>query len=171
MRKLIASALLLASVAFATTQEMPPPPPELAKMDALMGAWHGTGTSMFPGMEGTVSSYSKVTKAFNFWYQSDFTDKMAGMETSGRVMVTYDPMAKKWIGVWFNGDGPEAVKMWGTFNGNVLDMTSESFDMMGSKVQARVVHRLLNKTTLDIEISMKMNGEWMQVQHVTYKKK
>ena len=164
--------LTFATLAFsAIGQQVPPPPKELADAAWMVGKWTGTGTSMMQGMEGKVTSSVRVRRVLDSWYEWDMDDNVAGMKSGGRMMFTYDPMAKRWVSVYFNGSGPEAIKSGGHFKGGTLAFESEWSDMMGAKVRFKTVHKMMDKSTMDFELWMDMGKGFEMAMHTAYKRK
>lgn len=171
MKSLVTTAIAACLCVPALAGQMQPSG-DLKKVEWMLGKWTGAGTSMFPGMEGNISCSAHV-KALDggWWYEMNMVDKYPQFESSAKMMLTYDPMAKHWMSVYVNYMGPDAIKSYGQIKGNTLSMTSEETNMEGMKTRFRTDFKMLDSKTMDFTLWMQMGKDWNQVQHATYRRK
>lgn len=118
---------LAASLVFAPAllaQELPKPGPEHARLKELEGNWDAV-MKMGP-METKATAVYKMDLG-GFWLVSDFQGEFAGQKFTGKGLDSYDPAAKKYVGVWFDSMSTRPMVSEGTASpdGKVVTMTGE----------------------------------------------
>ena len=125
----------------AAPMEMPKPPAEIATAaKSKAGRWRCTGTAMGgPDMKtemkftGTMTSKSDLD---GWWIHDSFTGRMgtgkAAMKFKMESFATYDGNAKKWRTVNIMNDGGSMMGWSDGMKDGKMDITSDSYSMMGS---------------------------------------
>ncbi|MBI3462822.1 MAG: DUF1579 domain-containing protein [Planctomycetes bacterium] len=136
-------AVLAASLVFtpAVLAQTPPPPPqpgpEHAKLKEMEGAWDCV--MKMGDMESKATAIYKSDLG-GFWITSEFQGDFGGMKFTGRGLDGYDPMKKKYVGVWVDSMSPGAMVSEGTYDaaGKVLTMTGEGAGQDGKPAKYKM---------------------------------
>ncbi|HEX5051343.1 MAG TPA: DUF1579 family protein [Planctomycetota bacterium] len=109
----LAVALLLVLPTLLAAQETPKPAPKLAKLQPLIGSWHGTGTAqMGPGEPSKWESQSTYAWALgNFFVQEDTVVTFAdmGKPLVMRSYLGWDAENRSYVSVGVDNDGTVGV--------------------------------------------------------------
>jgi len=120
-----ASCLLaLSLVTVSLGQEPPQPGPEHKKLKELEGTWDCI-MKMGPDESKAVATYKMDLGGL--WLTSDFQGEFGGVKFSGKGLDGYDPIRKKYIGLWVDSMSTSPVTTEGTYDkdGKMLTMTGE----------------------------------------------
>jgi hypothetical protein len=117
---LVAVSLAVACVG----QEPPQPGPEHRKLKELEGTWDAV---MKMGSEESKAVATYKMDLGGLWLVSDFQGEVAGQKFSGKGLDGYDPIRKKYIGMWVDSMSTSPVTSEGTYDseGRVLTMIGE----------------------------------------------
>jgi hypothetical protein len=137
------ASLLVASAALAQVT----PGPEHEKFKDLEGTWDATMSMQ--GMESTGTMTWKVDLG-GLWLVSEFKGEFAGMEFSGRGLDSYDPVKKKYVGIWVDSMTTSPMITEGNYDdsGNILTMTGEGPGMDGQPTDYKLTTERKDKDTL-----------------------
>src|SRR6266699_669793 len=102
MRKLglpfvLCAALVVLAGRSALSQGPAKPGPEHEKMKQLEGIWDASVNA--GGMESKGTMIYKMDLG-GLWLVGDFEADMGGMKFKGKGLDSYDPMKKKYVGIW-----------------------------------------------------------------------
>ena len=129
MKKTLAIALLsllaLTAPALAQGPPMPTPGPEHEMLKKDVGTWDAT-VEMFtaPGAPPAVSKGTEtVTMLGGFWQLSEFKSEMMGQPFEGRGTSGYDPVKKKYVGIWVDTMTPGYSTVEATYDPATKSMT------------------------------------------------
>jgi hypothetical protein len=139
-----------ATLAAAQPEGMPPVPkpgPEHDILKADVGVWDAV-VEMFmaPGQPPTVSKGVETnTLLGGMWLVNEFTSEMMGMPFQGHGISGYDPVKKKYVGVWVDTISTSIARVESQYDAATKTMTGvmEATDMTGttSSMKETVVHR------------------------------
>jgi hypothetical protein len=118
------SACFLASCVIA--QEPPKPAEEMKHLEKMTGRWDCVIKMQGSESKGTAD-YRKALRGM--WISGNFNGEIAGMPFQGRSFDGYDPLKKKYVGIWVDSMSPTPTIMEGTY-----DEGSKSMVMMGDGV-------------------------------------
>ncbi|HRI44504.1 MAG TPA: DUF1579 family protein [Fimbriimonadaceae bacterium] len=174
MRYLFSLSLLVA-VALVGAQDFKPskPPEEIKQVSFMLGNWQGKEMFTFGGMksEGTGGHHVQIALAGRF-VESHYRGKNASMgDMEGRLLMCYDPEAKKFKSWWFDAAAPGALEMEGNVKGESLVMESKPMEMPGEGLQTYRAVFAKKGEQLTFVLSMKQGSEWVPMIEATYSKK
>ena len=127
-------------------QQFTPPKPgpehELLKKDA--GVWDATVEEFSePGSPPKVSKGVETNTLIcgGLWLISEFKGEMMGQPFQGHGVTGYDPVKKKYTGIWVDGMSPALGLVEGTYDQAKKTMTSiyESHEPAGNPVKMKMV--------------------------------
>lgn len=171
MSKLLSSVAVLFVVASSSlAQEAPKPAPEHARLKELAGTWdcYMNGAKE-PGGVCTMKS-----ELGGLWLTSEFKGEFGGMKFEGRGLDSYDPMKKKYIGVWVDSFSTSPMVSEGTMDagGKVLTMTGEGPGPDGKPTKYKMVSEYKDKDTIDwVMYNVGADGKEAQMLSIVYKRK
>ncbi len=173
--KLVVTVLAFAIGMFAVAQDMQmKPPAELAKIEFLLGSWKSSGTfSEEDGSEGKIAGSCVGTKKLgNMWIELKTNDVMGSMgKMEGQLMLTYDPIKSKYVGVWFDSMSTQSMTLAGSFEGTKLVLLSEPVDMgPAGKQEFRITYEAKSAKEVTFALDMKMGDGYMGFMKITYNK-
>jgi hypothetical protein len=123
MTRFVAPAALAVMLCGAGAAQPPAPPgPELDVLKKMVGTWDAT--MKFEGAESKGTCVYKMDVG-GLWLASTFEGDFGGTKFSGRGFDSYDPMKKKYVGVWLDSMMPHAMTMEGTYDAAKKTMTME----------------------------------------------
>jgi len=92
----VLAVTLVASAQEGGDMMMPTPPKEMAKLDAMVGTWKGTGTVYGMGAPFQYDSVCKASKKFMGMYLVEEQTDTATMPGMSAPMVVYEEMRVTW---------------------------------------------------------------------------
>lgn len=135
------SLLVLAPFASAQNEESqhPEPGPEHKHLAKAEGNWNATIEMM--DMEPSKGTSQMKMVLGGFWLEDRFTAEFQGMPFEGRGLTGYDPIKRKYVGVWTDSVSPMMMVSEGTFDEKTrtLTMVGDGYDHMGAKVKVRML--------------------------------
>ena len=139
-RAALALVLGFTAAAAAPAQELPPlmqPLRQHTEMAREVGVWQGTGQSwMTPDADPVASNGVETVRMMGqFWLVSEYQGEFLGEEFHGLGQMTYDPLAKKYVGTWIDTMAPVMLSMTGEYDvaTNELTMMLTGVDPMTSQ--------------------------------------
>lgn len=173
--RMITGLLIALSAAGALAQDMIQPiPKEINHLKFFIGKWRGDVSFYFGGTESKGTSTMTAKLGIGGRYvEGDHTYSNKQMGTMhGKQLMSYNPSKKQMFGYWFDSAAPEAMEMWGNFNGNKLVMISKPTPMEGmpQPLVMRATYTKHSATRFDLVLEMKMGGEWTPMLKGTYRK-
>ena len=118
---------------------VPKPGPEHEKLKAMAGTWRATMKSPAGGPEEKGIMVSKMDLG-GLWLVSHFTSEKG--DFSGRGMDTYDPVTKKYHGVWCDSMATTPMNLVGDFDGKKMSMSGEARGPDGKMMKMKMVTEL-----------------------------
>lgn len=154
----VVAGVVLAGTAY--TQEkkdQPPvmkPGPEHALLKQMEGTWDAS--IKMSGPPGAPAMDSKGTMTFKmdlggFWLVSNFEGQMMGQKFQGHGLSGYDPLQKKYVGVWADSMAPYLLRTEGSWDkaGKVLTEIGEGPDPETGKTEKmKMVTEIKDKDTM-----------------------
>lgn len=164
---------LLLVPATAQQPEMPKPGPEHAKFKDLAGTWEAT---MDMGGQKSTGTMNYKVEMGGFYLVSDFKGEFGGMKFEGKGIDTYDPMKKKYVGIWADNMAPGIMMMEGNYDasGKKLTMVGDgpSPEGNGKTVKYKNVTEMKDKDTIVMAMSTPgPDGKDQVMFTITYKRK
>ena len=157
--------------AVALAQEAPKPGPEHEKLKELAGTWDA-----IMNMGGSESKGTMVWKSDlgGLWISSEFQGEFEGQKFTGKGFDGYDPLKKKYVGVWVDSMSTLPVVSEGNFDkdGKVLTMTGEGPGPDGKPAKYKMTTEHKDKNTLLWTMFMPgPDGKDMPMFSITYKRR
>jgi hypothetical protein len=123
-RGLVTLVGLLVFVSALSAQDAPQPGPEHKKLKELEGTWDAV---MKMGDQESKGTMVWKLDLGGLWLVSDFQGEFGGQKFSGKGLDGYDPIKKKYVGVWVDSMSASPMLSEGTFDkdGKVMTMTGE----------------------------------------------
>lgn len=106
--------------ASANAQEPAKPGPEHEVLKKMVGTWEAT--MKFGGMESKGTAVYKMDLG-GLWLTSTFEGDFGGAKFSGRGLDGFDPIKKKYVGVWADSMSASMMVMEGSFDKEKKTMT------------------------------------------------
>jgi hypothetical protein len=128
-------------------QESPKPGPEHEKIKELAGTWDAVMKMGDAESKGTM--VWKVDLG-GLWLTSEFQGEFGGEKFTGKGFDSYDPIKKKYVGVWVDSMSTSPMVSEGTYDkaGKVLTMTGEGPGMDGKPTKYKMTTEHKDKDTL-----------------------
>lgn len=149
-------------------------PKEVKNLGFLLGKWKSKGTMM--GDDGkpqpTTGSADGAMTLGDRWVRFSTSEKMGQWgDVMGSLMVTYEPLKKKYVGVWFDSMSNNYLTMSGDLSNGKLVMTSDPYDMgeMG-KMTFRITYIIKSAKEVQFKLEMDAGGSFAPVLDTTYTK-
>lgn len=131
----------------ALAQEPPKPGPEHEKLKELAGTWDA-----IMKMGDSESNGTMVWKMDlgGLWLTSEFQGEFGGEKFSGKGFDSFDPIKKKYVGVWVDSMSTSPMVSEGTYDkeGKVLTMTGEGPGMDGKPTKHKMTTERKDKNTM-----------------------
>lgn len=158
----------LMTTAGINAQEPPKPGPEHAMLKKLEGTWDTT--MKVGGMESKGVSVNKMELG-GLWLSSSFEGEIFGAKFSGKGLDTYDPIKKKYVGVWADSMSTSPMLMEGTYDKDkkATTMTGEGPGMDGKPTKFKSVSEMKDDNTMIFSMYMGDGKEPAFV--ITYKRR
>lgn len=151
-----AVCLLVAPLAVSVGQELPQPGPEHALLKQNEGTW-SAAIKMSDGSQSQGEMKSKM-ECGGLWLITSFEGDFGGLKFQGKGMDSYDPVKKKFVGVWVDSMTTTPMTLEGTYDekAKTLTMTGEARGPDGKPSKHRLVTTYKDKDHHSLE--MFMNG-------------
>jgi len=147
------------------------PTVEHEQLSKLVGTWDATVT--MGGMESKGTMTYKQQQG-GFWLVSHFTGEVGGQKFEGNGLDGYDPLKKKFIGIWTDSMAPQPMISEGTWDRekNHLTMFGHAPGPDGKPVKTRTVSTWSDPDSLDFVLYMSnADGKEQEVVKIAYKRK
>lgn len=160
------------SAARCPAQESPKPGPEHALLKQHEGTWDAAIKMVADPNNPAESKGAMICKMDlgGLWLISDFkTD-----DFSGHGVSTYDPVAKKYSGVWVDSMSTSIMRMQGEFDkaGKVLTESGEMTGPDGKPVKFKMVTEFKDKDTHQFRMAMVgSDGKDQPMIEIVYRRK
>jgi hypothetical protein len=157
----------LALVAAANAQG-PQPGPEHQRLKELEGTWDAVVKLAEGESKGTMTY--KIDLG-GMWLTSEFRGELAGTKFHGKGFDGYDPIKKKYVGIWVDSMSSSPVVTEGTFDkeGKVLTMTGEGPGPDGSPMKYKLTTEHKTKDLLVFTMfAPGPDGKDMAMMTITY---
>lgn len=144
------AAVLVLLGASTRAQEFPKPGPEHEQLKQMVGIWEGNLRSTFePGkspLEGKGMFEAKMDLG-GYFLVTEFKGEIGDKPFQGRGVTGYDPLKKKYTGVWVDSMSPAIHTTEGAFDksGKVFSEAVECYDPKGTPIKTRVVTTIKDK--------------------------
>jgi hypothetical protein len=147
-----ALAVVLAAPA-ARAQEPPKPGPEHEVLKKMVGTWDVT--MKMDGMEIKGVMTYKMDLG-GLWLAGRLESEFGGMKFSGQSLDGYDPVKKKYVGVWVDNMSTSPMLMEGTYDKatKTITTTGEGPGMDGKPTKYKGVTKLTDDDTINFEMYM-----------------
>jgi hypothetical protein len=175
MKSLRVVTVLCALVALLATAVSAQPPsakptPELQRLKQLEGTWDATVKMGEGESKGTMVYKMDVG---GLWLVSNFKANLGGQPFQGKGMDGYDPMKKKYVGVWVDSMSPTLMIFEGNFDqtGKVFTQFGEGPGMDGRMTKFKSVTKREGPDTMVFTMSSPdQNGKEQTMLTITYKR-
>ena len=168
-RALVACVVMLVGVAAVSAQEMPKPSPEHALIKKSVGTWDCKMKMMGQEMKCTHT----VDAVGEFWSTGKFNGEIGGMKFEGRDINGWDPIKKKYVGVWVDSMSPNPMFMEGTYDAatKTLTMEGSGVGMEGKPVKMKelIVYKSDDEYTMTMH--EEKGGKFEEIFSIDYKRK
>ena len=133
--------------AVALAQEAPKPGPEHEKLKELVGTWDAVVKFGDQESKGTMKWKMDLG---GLWLVSEFEGEFAGGKFTGKGFDSYDPIKKKYVGVWFDSMSTSPMVSEGTYDkdGKVITMTGEGPGQDGKPTKHKMTSDRKDKDTV-----------------------
>jgi hypothetical protein len=116
----------LAGIAGAQGMMSMDPPKEMQAVSFLSGDHKGSVNFYFGRQRTPSTCSSNGEKTLNdHFLELKITYAMQGMTMQGMHLLTYDPVAKQYVGWWFDSSASNAMHLTGNFVGDKLVLVSD----------------------------------------------
>jgi hypothetical protein len=134
----------LCTIAPALAQEPPQPGAEHKFLAELAGDWDVTLDVEGGAMKGETK-YKMIHGGL--WLQSTLEMDMGGTKFTGQGLDSYDPVRKKYIGIWIDSMSTSPIMLEGerTKDGKTLSMTGKGPDQAGKIVDYKTETEYVSK--------------------------
>lgn len=141
----VAVAAMLATASFG--QEGTKPGPEHEQLAKAAGTWDAT--MKFGNMESKGTVVYKMELG-GLWLVSNLESQVFGQKFTGKGLDTYDPVRKKYIGIWVDSMSTSPVTMEGNYDEKkkTLTMAGEGPGMDGKATKYRSITEMPNADTM-----------------------
>ena len=178
IRPLFGFSLLvtLAALTPAGAQEYLTPTKAHEQMSYEVGVWDAE-VSMWekPDGEPMKNKAVETNKMLGkMWLMSEFEGEFAGAKFSGRSVLGFDPVKKKYVGGWVDTMSPFIMQMEGEYDADshTLTMMGEGTDVMSGKPsKMKMVTRYTGQDDKTFEMYMPVEGEdgkWWKTMEAKY---
>lgn len=178
--KAAAEAAKKAKLPVAAPQDDAPTAPKPGPEHVRMSAWTGEFTSAAkmwpaPGMDPiTWTGTLKSKLDFNgFFYVGEDNAEMMGAQFLGRMTIGFDPMKKKYVGVWIDSMGPFSTVTEGDWDeaSKSLNLVGDMLDIATSakNVKTRFVTKMVDQRTQTFHLFQPgPDGKEAKIMEITY---
>jgi hypothetical protein len=140
---------------------------EVGEWDAAVKVWEKPAAK-------PMESKGKETNRMlgDFWLVSRFEGELAGMPFVGGGAFGYDPVKKKFVGIWIDSMSPHQMTFVGDYDEDTETMTSmgEGFDLQTNKpCKTKMISRFTGDDTRVMEMHMQGDdGKFSKTMEITY---
>jgi hypothetical protein len=165
-------AILLAGGVLA--QDFPKPGPEHAQLKKLAGEWVAEVKCHMPGSNTPQESKGEYTAKLDvggYFLVTEFKCQLGGQPFHGRGLNGYDPVKKKYVGVWVDSMSPSIYTTEGAFeeSGKVFSETMTGLDPLGKPMKMRMTTELKdNDHLLFLMFSRGEDGKDILLMEIAY---
>jgi hypothetical protein len=144
---------LVVAIPAVRAQEGPKPGPEHEILKKHEGVWDLT--MKFEGGESKGTSTNKMDLG-GLWLSSSVESELLGQKFSGRGLDTYDPVKKKYVGIWVDSMSTSPMLMEGTYDAAKKTVTMEGSGpgMDGKPTKYRSVSEMPDNDTIKFTMYM-----------------
>lgn len=149
----------------------PKPGPEHALLKQFEGTWDAS-VKAGPNESKGVMVYKMDLNGL--WLVSDFQGSIGPEKFQGKGLDSYDPMKKKFVGVWVDTMSTAPMIAEGSFDkaGKVLTMNSEAPDPDGKPTKYKMVTEIKDKDSMVFTIfAPGPGGKEVGMMTIQYKRK
>ncbi len=149
----------------------PKPGPEHERLKQLEGTWEATVRSEGGESKGTMTYKMDLG---GLWLVSDFKGEFAGQNFQGKGFDGYDPIKKKYVGVWVDSMTATPLLGEGTFDkeGKVLTHFGEAPGMDGKMSKYKSIIEIKDHDTMMFTMSSPdKEGKDQPMLTIMYKRK
>jgi Protein of unknown function (DUF1579) len=157
---------------------MPKPAPEHEVLKSEVGTWDAAMTVWpAPGAQPVTGQGTETNSMLqgDMWLISHFDSDFGGMPFAGRGAFGYDPMEKKYVGVWIDSMSPYMSTSQGDYDAATKTMTmiAKTCDAMtGKPVTQKQISHYVDGNTRTFEIQQQGDdGKFWKMFEVQYKRK
>lgn len=147
------------------------PAPELQRLKQLQGTWDATVKMGQGESKGTMVYKMDVG---GLWLVSNFKADLGGQPFQGRGLDGYDPIKKKYVGVWVDSMSPTMMLFEGNFDktGKVFTQSGEGPGMDGKMTKYKSVTEMKGPDSMVFTMSTPdQNGKEQTMLTITYTRK
>jgi hypothetical protein len=143
------TALMLSPASRA--QEMPKPGPEHEMLKKMAGDWTLTMTAGGMDSKGTVTWKMELG---GMWLTGNLECELFGTKFTGKSIDGYDPVKKKYVGVWVDSMSASPMMMEGIFDKDkkTMTMTGDGPGMDGKPTKYRSVSVMTDDDTINFSM-------------------
>ena len=153
MRKIYGWAVLVTAAALTASAgamaQFPQPGPEHERLKQLQGTWDATVKTGFGPGESKGTMVYKLDVG-GLWLVGNFNSDFGGMPFEGKGLDTYDPITKKYVGVWVDSMSTMPMTMTGELDKNTgtMTMVGEGRGMDGKMQKMKSVTKMEDKDNI-----------------------
>jgi hypothetical protein len=159
-------------VAPAVRAQVPAKPgPEHERLKKLEGTWDATVKFGDNESKGTMTWKMDLG---GLWLLGHFKGEFGGQEFQGRGVDGYDPIKKKYVGIWIDSMSPTPMISEGNYDevGKVVTMHSEGRGEDGKPTKIKSVTEIKDADNLVLTMSsVDKDGKDQTMMTITYKRK
>ena len=173
MRKILifAAASIVAQACFGQTPDFAPSA-EMKKLDFMVGEWTSVSTWSMEGMAPTkVTTSVKIAWDGQFLRQTTLSDYEGQFKMTETAMLGYDPAKKQYFSSAYTNVSPMPRTEHGTFDGTVMLMTSDPWEVMGDATTGRATLTKVSNDEMKFKLEFKMGDKWVPVTEGSYIRK
>jgi hypothetical protein len=174
MRKLCLFIVVAAAIALlvpASRAQAPKPGPEHEQLKQMEGVWEANVN--FGGQESKGTMTYKMDLG-GMWLVGNYEGEAFGQKFQGRGMDSYDPISKKYVGVWCDSMSGRPMISEGTFDAEkkILTMTGEGPGQDGKIAKHKSTLEIKDKDSMVMTMYMiGPDGKEQSMMTITYKRK
>lgn len=143
-----------------------------------VGTWDAEITMWTQGQdaEATKSNGVETVRMLGeLWTVRDFEYGFQGQPTHGHGMFTYDPLKKKYQGVWCEAGSPYPAHLKGDYDeaSREMTLTMKSRDLAGSLENHKIIIRYVDDghKTFELQARSKETREYTKIMEIRYTKR
>jgi hypothetical protein len=165
---LVIAGLVAAPAVRAQEIPLPKPGPEHEVLKKLEGTWDATAKGGPVESKGTMVWKMDLN---GLWLKADFDGTFGDTKFHGYGMDSYDPVKKKYVGVWIDSMSTSPLVLEGTYDKEkkTLTMSGEGPGMDGKPTKYRTVTEMKDNDNVAFQLFMADQKDPMMT--ITYKRK
>ena len=146
------------------------PGPEHKILEDLVGTWEATMKMGNDEVKGTMTYKMELG---GLWLVSTFQADLGGVKMEGKGYDSFDPIKKKYVGVWIDSMSASPLVLEGTADkdGKVVTMTGEGQGQDGKPAKYRTVTERKDKNNITFNLYTTGADGKEQTMTITYKRK